>query len=208
MAISAQDIKELRDRTGAPMMDCKKALDECGADLEAAVEKLRRQGLAKAAKKAGREARDGRISIAVSEDARSGALVEVNCETDFVARTDDFLKLGNELAMQVAAMSPEYVSDEDVPADRIEREKEILAELTRNEGKPEQAIPKIVEGRLRKLLSELCLMDQIYVRSEKKQTVRAMVDETSANIGERIVVRRFVRLNIDEGGDGDAGSDE
>jgi len=202
MAISASQVKELRERTGAGMMDCKKALTETDGDVDAAIEWLRKKGLSAAAKRGTRTANEGAVFSYVHSNAAIGVLLELSCETDFVARTDDFQELGKELAMQVAAMSPEFVSEDDVPVERIEREKSILTELTLNEGKPEQAVPRIVEGRLRKALSEICLLNQIWVRDEKrKKSVGDLVAETAANLGENIKVRRFVRFDV---GDADA----
>ncbi|HQK92486.1 MAG TPA: translation elongation factor Ts [Armatimonadota bacterium] len=199
MAITASQVKELRERTGAGMMDCKQALTEADGDMDAAIEWLRKKGLSAAAKRATRQASEGAVFAYVHTNQKIGVLVELNCETDFVARTEGFRNLGAELALQVAAMAPEYVSQQDIPAERIERETQILTELTRNEGKPEQAIPKIVEGRVKKLLSEICLMDQVYVRDEKrKQTIRDLVNEAAANLGENIQVRRFARFNVAE----------
>jgi len=207
MAVSAAQVKELRERTGAGMMDCKKALDQCNGDTEGAIEWLRKQGLSAVAKRATRQAKEGAVIAYIHSNRKIGVLLELNCETDFVARTEGFLKLGNELAMQVAAMSPEFVSPDDISAERLERERAIFADLTRNEGKPEAAVPKIVEGRLKKLMSEICLLEQIYVRSEKKETVRDLITQVAAGIGENIQVRRFARFNVDEAS-GAAGADE
>jgi elongation factor Ts len=201
MAISASTVKELRERTGAGMMDCKQALTETDGNLDQAIEWLRKKGLASVAKRAGRAASEGAVFSYIHHSGKIGVLIELNCETDFVAKTDDFKALGHELAMQIAAMAPEFVSEEEIPAERLEREREILTELTRNEGKPEAALPKIVEGRLRKLLSDVCLLDQIWVRAEKKETIRDVVNDTAVRLGERVSVRRFVRFNVAESSD-------
>lgn len=199
MSVTVDQIKQLRELTGAGMMDCKQALVEAANDLERARDILRQRGLAEAQKRAGRVTQEGVIGSYVHSNGKLAALVEVCCETDFVARTEEFQNLAHDLAMQVASMRPEFVSPDDIPAERLETERRIFEEMTRQEGKPEQALPKIVEGRLRKLYTQICLLDQPYIKDEKgKKNVRTVVDEARAKLGENIVVRRFVRLQLGE----------
>ena len=194
MTITADMVKQLRDMTGAGMMECKKALSETNGDLEKAVDVLRKSGIAKAEKRADRAASQGRIESYV-HDSRIGVLIEVNCETDFVARTDDFQRLCRDLAMQAAAAGADYVRREEVPAERIERERAIYAEQVKNEGKPAAIADKIVDGKLNKFYSEVCLMEQAFIKDDKK-SVGDLVKETSAKTGENVVVRRFVRFRL------------
>ncbi|MCL6447752.1 MAG: translation elongation factor Ts [Armatimonadetes bacterium] len=196
--ITAAMVKELRERTGAGMMDCKKALTETGGDLQKAVDYLREKGLAAAAKKAGRVTTEGLVDAYIHPGGKVGVLLEVNCETDFVARTDDFRALVHDLAMQVAAARPEYVRREDVPADVIEREKEILAAQAAAEGKPEKVLPKIVEGRLEKYFKETCLLEQPFIKNQDV-TIQQLLNEHIARLGENISVRRFARFELGEG---------
>src|SRR5262245_16317621 len=193
--ITADAVKELRERTGAGMMDCKNALVEAGGDVDAAVALLRERGLAAAAKKAGREAREGVISSYIHTGGRVGVLIEVNCETDFVARTDEFQKLVRNLAMQVAATRPLAVRREGVPSELVERERAIFAEQLKNEGKPEAMIPKSPEGKLDKFYQSVVLMEQEYIRDDKK-TVEEIVKEAIAKMGENIRVRRFATFTL------------
>ncbi len=195
--ISAQLVKQLRDRTGAGFMDCKRALEQSGGDIEEAILILRKRGLAKAEKKAGRETADGLIGSYVHAGGKIGVLVEVNCETDFVARTEDFRNLVKEIAMQIAAMNPKYISPEDIPEEVLEREKEILREQARSTGKPEKVIERIVEGKLKKFYEENCLLEQPYIR-DSNITVRELIAQTIAKLGENIRVRRFVRFQLNE----------
>lgn len=197
--IKAAQVKELRERTGAGMMDCKKALTETKGDLEEAIVYLREHGLAVAAKKVGRATKDGRIEAYIHAGAKLGVLIEINCETDFVAKTDDYQELCRELAMQVAASNPSYVDRESVPQERIEAEKEILETQAKNEGKPEKVIDKIISGRLEKFYQEICLLEQPYIR-EPDRTVKDLVNEYIAKLGENIVVRRFCRFQLGEEG--------
>src|SRR6266478_2772325 len=170
--ISAQMIKDLRERTGAGMADCKKALSECAADMEKAIEYLRKKGIASAAKKATRIASEGTV-VSYLHGSRIGVLVEVNCETDFVARNPDFVEFAKEIAVQVAAMNPQYVSADDIPAELRAKETEIRVELAKKSGKPESVIPKIIEGQLAKWAKEICLLDQVWVKDpEGKKDVR------------------------------------
>lgn len=194
MTITADQVKQLRDMTGAGMMECKKALSETGGDLNKAVDALRTAGIAKAEKRADRAASQGRVESYV-HDNRIGVLVEVNCETDFVARTDDFRLLCKDLAMQVAAANADYVLREQVPADRIERERAIYVDQVKNEGKPAAIADKIVDGKLNKFYGEVCLMEQTFIKDDKK-TIGDLVKATSSRTGENIVVRRFVRFRL------------
>ncbi|MBE3575929.1 MAG: translation elongation factor Ts [Firmicutes bacterium] len=201
MAITAEQVKALRERTGAGMMDCKKALEETGGDAEKAVAYLREKGLAAAAKKAGREATEGLVEAYIHPGGRIGVLVEVNCETDFVANTADFHQLCKDIAMQIAASRPEYVRREDVPQDVIAREREIYRAQALNEGKPAAVADKIVEGRLEKYYKEVCLLDQPFIR-EPEHTVQQYIATYVAKLGENITVRRFVRFERGEGATG------
>jgi elongation factor Ts len=196
--IEASLVKELRERTGAGMMDCKKALSEVNGDMEKAVEYLREKGLAAANKKAGRTTSEGIVEAYIHGGGRIGVLVEVNCETDFVAKTDDFRTMVRDIAMQIAAASPQYISKEEVPASVIEREREILRAQALNEGKPEKILDKMVEGRLEKFFSEICLMEQAFIR-EGDLTVKEYLQSKVATLGENISVRRFVRYQMGEG---------
>jgi len=195
--ITASQVKELRDKTGAGMMDCKKALQETDGDLQAAEEFLRKQGIQKAAKKAGRSANDGLVHSYIHGGGRIGVLVEVNCETDFVARTDDFQEFCNEIAMQIAAANPLFVSRDDVDPELVEKEREIYAEAAKNEGKPENVIERIVEGKIGKYYEQVCLLEQPYIRDTDK-TVEELLKETIANLGENIQVARFTRYELGE----------
>jgi elongation factor Ts len=197
--ITAQMIKDLRERTGAGMADCKKALAETSADMEKAIDYLRKKGIASAAKKATRIASEGTV-VSYLHGSRIGVLVEVNCETDFVARSPDFTGFAKEVAMQVAAMSPQYVSQEDIPAPVLERERGVRLEQAKQSGKPEAVIPKIVEGQLAKWAREVCLLDQAWVKdSEGKKDIRSLMTDLIAKTGENVKVRRFVRFEVGEG---------
>ncbi|GAB4260899.1 MAG: translation elongation factor Ts [Deferrisomatales bacterium] len=198
MAISASLVKELRERTGAGMMDCKKALQETDGDMEKAAEFLRKKGLADAAKKAGRVASEGLVHAYIHGGGRIGVLVEVNCETDFVARTDKFKEFVNNVAMHVAASNPRWLDRDSVPAAELERERKFLAEQAAESGKPEHVIEKMVTGRLEKFLKENCLVDQPYVR-DPDLTVGEYVKQMISEIGENIRVRRYVRYELGEG---------
>ncbi|MEO2082969.1 MAG: translation elongation factor Ts [Desulfurobacteriaceae bacterium] len=193
--ITTQMIKELREKTGAGIVDCKKALQEAGGDIEKAVEILRRKGAAKAAKKAERATAEGAIFSYIHAGGKVGVLVELNCETDFVAKNETFKELGHEIAMQVAAMAPEYVSREEVPAEVVEKEKEILRQQAISEGKPEHIVEKIVEGRLSKFFSEKCLLDQPWIKDDSK-TIKDLITDYITKLGENIKVRRFVRFEV------------
>jgi len=195
--ISAGAVKELRERTGSGMMDCKKALAETNGDVEKAIDYLREKGLAKAAKKAGRTASDGRIFHYVHNNFKVGTLLELNSETDFVAKTDEFNALGHEIAMHITAANPLYLRPEEVPVEDLEREKEIYRQQLRDEGKPEDRIEKIVEGKIRKFYETTCLMEQAYIRDPNKK-IGDLVVEVIAKLGENIVVKRFARFMIGE----------
>jgi elongation factor Ts len=195
MPITADQVKQLREMTGAGMMECKKALAEASGDLEKAVDVLRKSGAAKAEKRAGRMANEGRVDAYIHPGARVGVLVEVNCETDFVARTTEFEELVRNLAMQVAAAGAEYVRREDVPAELVERERAIYAGQLEGQGKPAAIVDKIVSGKLDKFFSEICLLEQPYIRDDKK-TVGELLQEAGAKTGENLVVRRFARYRL------------
>jgi len=197
MGVSTEAIKELRERTGAGIMDCKAALVESGGDVEKAVEFMRKKGLAKATKKAGRITAEGIITAYIHAGSKLGVLLELNCETDFVARTQDFQDLAKELSMHIAAMNPLYVSREDVPQEVLDKEKEILQAEAISSGKPEKVIEKIVAGRLEKFFSETCLLEQAYARNSDL-TVKELITEAIAKLGENIAVRRFERYQLNE----------
>lgn len=196
--ISAAIVKELRERTGVGMMDCKRALIEKNGDMEAAIEYLREKGLAAAAKKVGRIATEGLVESYIHAGGKIGVLIEVNCETDFVARTDAFRQLVKDLAMHIAANSPIYITSSEISAEVIAKEKEIYRAQALNEGKPEKIVDKMVEGRVQKFFSEVCLLDQGFVR-DPDVTVANLIQGKIASIGENISVRRFVRFALGEG---------
>jgi len=196
--ITAVLVKELRERTGAGMMDCKKVLVETGGDIEKSIDELRAKGLAKAAKKAGRVASEGAVVSYIHGKGRIGVLVEVNCETDFVGNTDEFRQLAYDIAMQVAATNPAYVSREQVPAADLDHERQVLRAQALEEGKPEKIIDKMVEGRIEKFFKENCLLEQEFIKDPDK-TVQQLIHEHVAKIGENINVRRFTRYELGEG---------
>lgn len=194
--ITATMVKELREKTGVGMMQCKKALMDSGGDMERAVEILREKGLASAQKKAGRAASEGVIASYIHMD-KLGVLIELNCETDFVAKTEDFRALAKDIAMHIAAANPPYLSREDVPQDVIEKEKAIYRSQV--EGKPEHIVEKILEGKLDKFFEEACLLEQVFVKDpEQKQKVKELITEKVAKLGENIVLRRFARFQLGE----------
>jgi elongation factor Ts len=193
--ISPKDISELRARTSAGMMDCKRALEEAGGDMDRASEILRKKGIAKAEKRAGRTASQGLVVSYIHHNAQVGVLVELNCETDFVARNEAFGQLARDIALHIASADPIGVSAEDVPAELLDRERRIAEEQVAAEGKPENIRAKIVEGKLRKFVAERTLLEQAYVRDDK-QTVGQLVKEASAKLGEAITVRRFARFQV------------
>ena len=196
--ITAALVKELRERTGAGMMDCKKALSATDGDLEKAIDFLREKVLAAAAKKAGRVAAEGLVEAYIHGGGRIGVLVEVNCETDFVAKTDAFKELVKDIAMHIAATNPSYLKREEVPTAELEHEQAVLAEQARNEGKPEKIIEKMVAGRIEKYYKEVCLMEQPFVKDPDK-TISDLITESIAKIGENISIRRFTRYQLGEG---------
>ena len=196
--MGAEDIKTLRERTGAGILDCKKALAESGGDLEKAIDWLRAKGIANAAKKSARAATEGLVVSYIHAGGKIGVLLEVNCETDFVAINDNFRSLCNDIAMHIAAAGPEYVAREDVPADAIAREKEIQKQRVIEEGKPAAVAERIVEGRMGKFYEESCLLEQKFIKDDSK-TVRDVITDAVAKIGENIKVRRFARFVLGEG---------
>ncbi|MEK7330467.1 MAG: translation elongation factor Ts [Candidatus Eisenbacteria bacterium] len=195
MPITADQVKQLREMTGAGMMECKKALAETGGDLEKAVDALRKSGAAKAEKRSGRTANEGRVDAYIHPGNRVGVLIEVNCETDFVARTDEFGELVRNIAMQVAAAGADYVRREDVPAEQVARERDILAAQVEGQGKPATIVAKIIDGKLSKFFAEVCLLEQPYIRDDKR-TVADIVQDAASKTGENIVVRRFARFRL------------
>ena len=201
MAADAKTVMELRERTGAGVMDCKEALQAAKGDLETAIEFLRKKGLAQAGKRAHREAREGVIGTYVHHSGKLGVLIEVNCESDFVARTDAFQELVKDLGMQIAAQNPSYVAREEIPNEVIEKEREIYRGQLADQKKPAQVIDKIIEGKLDKFFTEQCLLEQPFVKDPSGKTnIRELVDGVNAKTGERIVVKRFARFQVGEGG--------
>jgi len=198
MEISSQLVRDLRQRTGAGVMDCKVALNEAKGDMEMAIEYLRRKGLATAAKKAGRIATDGLVSAYIHAGGKIGVLVEVNCETDFVARTEDFQAFVKNVAMHIAAANPQYIRREEIPSEVLGRERRIYRSQALDSGKPEKVIDKIVEGKMERFYSEVCLLEQTYVR-DSDLTINDVLDALIARIGENITVRRFARFQLGEG---------
>ena len=198
MTITIDMIKELREKTGSGMMDCKKALTEANCDLEKAIVWLREKGIASADKKASRIAAEGIVDAYIHAGGRVGVLIEVNIETDFAARNENFRRMVRDLAMQVAAMSPRWVSKDDVPAEELEKERQIVRNQALNEGKPEKIVDKIVEGRLAKFFEDNCLLEQAFVKDDSKK-IGTVVKEMIAVIGENITVRRFARFTMGEG---------
>lgn len=198
MEVNASSVKELREKTGAGVMDCKKALAESGGDLEKAVDYLRRKGLAAAAKKIGRVVAEGLVGAYIHAGGKIGVLVELNCETDFVARTAEFQALLKDVAMQIAAANPRYVRPEDVTAQEIEREQEIYHRQALDSGKPEKVVEKIVAGKMERFYSEVCLLEQAFIKDPDRK-VGELIQETVARLGENIQVRRFARYHLGEG---------
>jgi len=197
VAITMETVKKLRQKTGAGVMDCKKALQETGGDIDKAVEYLREKGIAAAEKKAGRTAAEGLVGSYIHMGGKIGVLIEVNCETDFVAKTEEFKALVHNLAMQVAASQPDYVSREDIPGEIIDREKSILRQQALEENKPEHVIEKMVEGRLEKFFENVCLLEQPFIK-DTDQKVRELLKENIAQLGENIVINRFSRFAVGE----------
>jgi elongation factor Ts len=197
MAFTAKDVQELRQRTGAGMMECKRALEETNGDKEQAAENLRKKGIAKADKRVGKQTSEGQITSYIHHNGKVGVLVEVNCETDFVARTDDFKTLAREIALHIASAAPLSVDKDGVPSEAVERERRIFAEQARESGKPENIIAKMVEGKVESYYKEVALLYQPWIR-EPKKTIGELVKEASARVGENIQVRRFVRFQMGE----------
>jgi len=198
-AISSDQVKLLRDRTGAGMMDCKKALREAGGDVEKAIDVLRKKGAASAEKRADRATNQGVVEAYIHAGGRIGSIVEVNCETDFVAKTDDFKGLARDIAMQIAAMNPLYVQREDVPREVVDRELEIYRTQGRNEKKPENIVDRVATGKLEKFYQDMCLLEQTFIKDSGK-TIRDLVVEISAKTGEKVTIRRFNRFHLGENG--------
>jgi len=197
MVISSELVKTLRDRTGAGMMDCKNALAESKGDMDKAIDYLRKKGAATAEKRAGRAANQGVIEAYIHAGGRIGAMVELNCETDFVAKTDDFKFLAREITMQIAAMNPLYITREDVTKETIEHEMEIYRQQAHNEKKPEQVVERIAEGKLEKYYQEYCLLEQTYIKDSGK-TIKDLILDITAKTGEKITIRRFKRYHLGE----------
>lgn len=195
--ITAQMVKEIRDRTGAPFIDCKKALEEVAGDFDKAVEILKIKGVAKAAKKVGRETPEGTITSYIHAGGKIGVMVEVNCETDFVARNEEFQSFAKEVAMQIAAGNPTYVDRESIPAEELEKEKEIMKAQVIESGKPDNIADKIVEGKIEKYYEEVCLLEQTYIRDSKVK-INDLLQALIGKIGENIKIRRFVRFQLGE----------
>ncbi len=197
MEISTELLKDLRQRTGAGVMDCKAALQEAKGDIEGAIDYLRRKGLATAAKKAGRIATEGLIASYIHAGGKMGVLVEINCETDFVARTEDFQVFAKNIAMHVAAANPQYIRREEIPAEVLERERSIYRTQAQESKKPEKVIDKIVEGKMERFYSEVCLLEQTYIR-DSEMTVKEVLDGMIAKFGENMAIRRFTRFQLGE----------
>ena len=198
--ITPQMIKDLRERTGAGMADCKKALTEVSGDMDKAIDYLRAKGLAKAAKKAGREATEGAVVSYIHGGGRIGVLVEINCETDFVARNEDFQAFTRDVALQIAAMNPQFVRREEVAQDVIDRERDVLVAKAKETGKPDGVVQKMVDGQITKWLKEICLLDQTWVKDpEGKKDIRALLTDLVAKTGENVRIRRFTRFEVGEG---------
>ena len=198
MAITAAEVAKLRAQTGAGMLDCKKALEETNGDFEAAVDSLRKKGILKAAKRADKVAAEGTVMSYIHGAGRIGVLVEVNCETDFVARTDSFKALATDIAMHIAAAAPKYLSREEVSAEELEREKAVYRDQLAAEGKPADMVEKIVDGKLSKFYADICLLEQSFIKDEEK-TIERLLTEKVGEIGEKITIRRFARYELGEG---------
>lgn len=197
MTVTTEDIKNLREATGAGILDCRNALTETGNDFDKAVDFLREKGLAAAAKRADREASEGYIELYSHGDGRVGVMVEVNCETDFVGRSEDFRKFAHEIALQIAAAAPQYVSEEQIPASVLEKEEKIASARAKEEGKPDKIVPKIVEGYIKKFKDENVLLRQAYIRDDSL-TIQDLINQNVGTLGENIIIRRFVRYELGE----------
>ncbi len=198
MEISVELVKDLRQRTGAGVIDCKTALQEAKGNMDAAIDYLRRKGLATAAKKAGRIATDGLVSSYIHAGGKMGVLVEINCETDFVAKTEDFQSFVKNIAMHIAAANPQYIRREEVPEEVLEKERDIYRTQALDAGKPQKVIDKIIEGKMERFYSEVCLLEQTYVR-DSDLTIKELLDAMIAKVGENITIRRFTRFQLGEG---------
>jgi elongation factor Ts len=198
MEINANQVRELREKTGAGMMDCKKALSETSGDFEKAIEFLRKKGIASASKKAGRATKEGSVSAYIHGEGKVGVLVEINCETDFVARTEQFKTFTKDVSMHIAAAMPQWVRSDEVPADVIAKEKEIAVAQMQASGKPAAVLEKIAEGKIKKFYEDTCLMNQLFVKDPSK-TIEQLLKETIATLGENISIRRFARFVLGEG---------
>lgn len=198
MGISASEIAQLRAKTGAGMMDCKNALEEAGGDVDKAIDVLRKKGIAKAAKRADKVTAEGLVFSYIHGEGRIGVLLELNCETDFVAKTDQFKNLASDIAMHIAATNPKYLSREEVSAEDIAKEQEVYSAQLKNEGKPEAMIEKILEGKMSKYYGEVCLLEQSFIKDEDK-TITQLLTEKTGEIGEKVSLRRFVRFELGEG---------
>jgi len=198
MSITAKAVKELRDRTGLGMMDCKKALKESGGDMESAVDWLRKKGLAKSSKLASRVAAEGTVTSYIHGGGKIGVLLEINCETDFTAKNDDFQTLAKDIAMHIAATNPAYLDRDEVPADTVQREREIAKDQMAGSGKPEHILDKIIDGKMEKFFQENCLLEQAFVKDTDK-SINDLINASVATIGEKIKVRRFARYQLGEG---------
>jgi elongation factor Ts len=197
MAVTTEDIKNLREATGAGILNCRSALEETGNNFEKAVDYLREKGLAAAKKRASREASEGFVELYSHGDGRVGVMVEVNCETDFVGRSEAFRKFTHEVALQIAAASPQYIREDDIPTKALEREEKIATARAKEDGKPEKIIPKIIEGYLKKFKDEFVLLRQAYIRDESL-TIQDLINENVASMGENIIIRRFARYELGE----------
>ena len=197
MAITAETVKELREKTGAGMMDCKKALQDAGGDMEKAIAILREKGAAVLTKRESKTASEGTIACYIHTGGKIGVMVEMNCETDFVAKTDDFQNLAKDIAMHISWSQPEFLTRDEIPAEKIEQEREINKQWAINQGKPEAAMPKIIEGRMEKFFSTCVLMDQSFIKNEDV-TVGQLLQEVAAKLGEKIVLRRYARFRVGE----------
>lgn len=198
MGVSVAEIAQLRAKTGAGMMDCKNALEEATGDVDKAIDILRKKGIAKAAKRADKVTAEGLVYSYIHGEGRIGVLLELNCETDFVAKTDQFKNLANDIAMHIAAANPRYLSREDVDIEEIKKEKDVYRVQLKNEGKPEEMIEKILEGKMSKYYAEICLLEQAFIKDEDK-TITQLLTEKTGEIGEKVSLRRFVRFELGEG---------
>jgi elongation factor Ts len=197
MAISAQIVRDLREKTGAGMMDCKKALEQAGGDIEKATAILREKGAAVLEKREAKATTEGTVACYIHTGGKIGVMVEVDSETDFVAKTDEFQELARDIAMQIAWSQPEYITREQIPAEKVAAEREIHEQWARNQGKPESALPRIIEGRMEKFFSTICLMDQPFIKHEDT-SISELIKEKAGRLGEKIVIRRFVRYRVGE----------